>query len=245
MARWRGSKELKPGKADWDFSSSKTSVTTSYTGSYSNCLAHRPALAAEILAFPDLYVTSAKVVELDAGAGRIDLVLEAAVDSSTFSTEPLGEPTYENEWAEVQKPLETHPECGFLTANRDKYKDGVQSEDGKQRTWEDWQSLTDNDYDSSPGWSLEQYKSLKERGVDSYVVFQPIVRRTTIHLARPVDLGAASGKRQTPPGAANFSRISDFEWLGGADRCTKSKRTYTRTTEWQGAELWDELVYPD
>ncbi len=159
---------------------------------------------------------------------------------------------------EVQKGIEQNPHCGRLYEGRAKFKNGIIDEkEGKQRTWEDWESLSADpptegyfhgDYveesHKEPAWSIEEYKSMKEKGQDSYIVYQPVIRRTTIHLTKPEDVGDASGKRQDPPGAAGFARKSDFEWLGGPDRCTKGKRTYTRCTEWQGAEHWEPLTYP-
>lgn len=256
---WRGHKNLERGKDSWDFQATKTSVSVSWHGPYAKCLSRHPKVSDSISGFdPELKVTSVKVVELDGEAGRIDAVLECGVapqDSS--STAPLGEPTYENEWCELQKPIETHPRCGVLNPERPYWKDGVAKNDastgGKQRTWEDWQELTsteediDGDYivqtGVTGGWTLDEYKSLKERGVESYVAFQPVIRRTTSHLARPLDLGDQSGKQSKPPAAANFSRIEDYEWLGGPDRCTRNGRTFTRTTEWQGAEKFSNLLY--
>lgn len=257
--RWRGSRDIEQGKIHVEETAGKKIVTMELTGTYERCLARKPKIGATMSGqSSDLKVTSSKVTELDGGAGRIDVTLEAALDESSNSTEPLGEPQYEIEWVRLEKPIETNPHCGRLYDGRAKYKDGIVNEtEGKQRTWEDWESLVyeapdgyaSGDYiedsPASPTWSLEEYKSLKESGQDSYVVYHPVVRRTSSHLAKPPDVGTYAGKRQEPPGAAGFARTSDFEWLGGPDRCVKSRRTYTRTTEWHGADAWSDLTYPD
>jgi len=258
MSVWRGTKELTFGKAHVETTASKLIVTTEVNGPYVKCLAKQPAIGQAITGFAAaLRVTASKVTELDGGAGRIDITLEAALDDSGQSPDAIGEPTYEIEYGELEKPLETHRLCGKLKPNRPRYKDGENNPaEGKQRTWEDWQSLDDNDYDGTghplkPAgntetlWTREQYKSLKEKGQDSYVVAAPIIRRTTIHLRKPDDIGAATGKRQNPPAAANFANVTGFDWLAGPDRCTKSKRTFTRSSEWIGAEEWSELTYPE
>jgi len=254
MSVWRGTAELTFGKAHVETTAGKLVVTTEVTGPYALCLAEQPAIGQTIAGFDAaLRVTASKVNELDGDAARIDITLEAGLDDSDQDPEPLGEPTYEIEFGEIEKAIESHPRCGQLKDDRPKYKDGVVSGDGKQRTWEDWPSLDADDYDadieplfgSEETWTLDEYKSLKEKGVDSYPLAAPIIRRTTIHLRKPDDLGDGVGNRQTPPSAANFARISDYDWLGGPDRCTKSKRTYTRTTEWIGAEVLSALIYPE
>ncbi len=260
FSHWKGTKDLKPGKVHKSIEATKSVITTDFQGPYPVCDALQPKVGATISGFPeDHKITSVKLTELDGDAGRLDITLEAMLSDGDVSTEPLGEPTYEIEWAELQKPLETHIKCGTLNPDRAFYKDGVKVEEGsgdrvgKQRTWEDWQQLTevgDDDADYQPvnvkgdaAMSLEDYKFLKESGQDSYVVYQPIVKRNSIHLAKPDDVGSASGKLQDPPSEANFSRVSGFEWLGGPDRCTKQGRTYTRATEWHGAEHWDDITY--
>lgn len=245
--RWRGSAALTPGKVKWTVTSSKVTVTTDYTGPYATCFSDKPTVGQSYTVEGFLMtLTGYEITELDAGAGRLDLTLEIQVDDSNQSSEPIGEPTFEVEYVELQRPLETHGRCGLLNPGRPK-----NPKIDKIATWEDWQVLDENDYDSSfprgtnvgDIWTLAQYKSLKEQGVDSYVVFQPIVRRNSIHLGRPTDLGAAAGKLQDPPSGANFPGLSYYEWLGGPDRVTKSKRTYNRCTEWLGAQHWETLMY--
>ena len=264
--RWLGSKTLKGGKVHYDAQASKEVITTDFQGPYSECLAKKPKIGAIITGLPSTHkITGVKIVELDGGAGRIDVTLEAAVSDSTFSTEPLGEPTYEIDWVETQRPIELHKNCGKLNPERAWFKDGaiLTVEDpaaagGKQLTWEDWPQLMEASEDNPGGdyleesasggpivWSLENYKGIKEQGQDAYLFYSPVVRRTTIHLRKPADVGDGSGKLQEPPIFVGFARIGDFMWLGGADRCVKSGRTFTRTTEWQGAEFWEPLTYPE
>lgn len=252
---WRGTRDLAFGKAHVEKTSGKLIVTTTVTGPYVLCLAKQPEIGQAIRGFDAaLRVTSSKVEELDGEAGRIDLILEAGRDDSGQDSAALGDPTYEIEFAQIDKALESHRLCGTLKEDRPKYKDGaVNAAEGKQRTWEDWPALDGDDYDHSAApvtgdgdrWTLAYYKSLREKGVESYVFPAPVIRRTTIHLGRPTDLGDATGKIQEPPSAANFARIEGYQWLAGPDRCTKSKRTYTRTTEWVGAEEWSALIYEE
>lgn len=253
---WRGTKDLVLGKAHWDKTGDKTVVTTNVQGPYDKIISDTSVQIGQLITGfgTALKVTQIEITELDGDAGRADITMEAKLDDSTFDSAPLGEPTYEIEWSSVIRPIEFHPRCGRLNPGRKTFPDaggGV----GKQRTWEDWTSLTgtgdDKDYDNSfsrgPAaptiWTLTEYKQLREMGVDSYEGTFPTIRRTTIHFYKPNDVGAGCGRRQTPPTAANFTDVAHYEWLGGPDRCTKSRRTYTRTTEWTGLEYWEHLLY--
>lgn len=254
---WRGTKDLTFGKAHVETTATKLVVTTEITGPYITCLSKQPTIGQAIKGFDAaLRVTACKVNELDGEAGSIDVTLEAGLDDSGQSDAPLGQPTYEVEFAELEKAIEQHPRCGRLKANRPKYKDGVVSAaEGKQRTWEDWNALDADDYDAAftpvppfaaaTVWTLAEYKGLKEKGVETYILASPVIRRTTTHLRKPSDLGAAVGQRQEPPEACDFSRIEDYQWIAGPDRCTRSKRVYTRTSEWIGAEEFSTLIYPE
>ena len=127
------------------------------------------------------------------------VTVEAQIDASPLSFAPLGAPTFELEFTEVSKPLEMHPLCGILKPTRT-----PNAITGKKLTWEDWSLLTANDYDDtgsgtgiwvgSAKFSLAEYQAKKARGQDSYVVFAPVIRRTTIHLYPPPDCGSAVGQ---------------------------------------------------
>lgn len=257
--RWRGSRDIEQGKIDVEETAGKKVVTMELNGPYERCLARRPKVGQSMAGQgSDLKVITVKVTELDGGAGRINVTLEATTDESTNSTEPIGEPQYEIQWTRMEKPIELHPRCGRLYEGRAKYKDGqINETEGKQRTWDDWESLSDvapegygnGDYveesDDSDTWSLDDYKSLRERGQESYQVSYPVVRRTSSHLAKPGDVGAMIGRISEPPTAANFTRVNDFEWLMTGDSCTKGRRSYTRTSEWTGAKKWSRLTYEE
>jgi hypothetical protein len=270
---WQGTTDLTLGKVDLVFEPTRWGLKASWTGPYEACLAQKPQIGATISGQAAVYIVSkVEVVELDAGAGRIDATAEILADPSNFSTTALGSAIYETEWAELQKAIETHPRCGVLSHARSYYlNNAVQidsSTGGKRRTWEDWADLlgvdtggAKLDYDASGTgaadgsngvnsngdniWTLAQYQSLRAAGTDSYVIFVPVIRRTTYHLYTPEDLGTLSGRLTNPPNAANFTAVGGYAWMQGPDRCTKTKGVFCRTTEWQGFELngLSELIY--
>lgn len=244
--KWKGRQVLTQGKEKWSITASKIVVTTSFHGPYADCKTQRPNIGQVITGYPGLYCTQAELVEEDGGKGHIDVTLEAMQATGSFNFAPLGPPVYEVEFSEITRPLEQHSRCGKLKSDRT-----PNAVTGKKLTWEDWQLLTDSDYDSTGNgsgiwastakWDLATYQAMKARGQDSYVLYAPILRRTTIHLTPPADVGSASGRLQTPP-SGGFD-LSDWDWLAGPDRCTENTRIFTRTTEWHGADYWDTDTY--
>lgn len=189
----------------------------------------------------ELFVTSAKLVDLDGGAAQLSVECEAFSSESSTSTAPLGVPQYETEWTELRKKLETHPCCGVINPE-------------SLLTWENWVEMktpadyvlrTDtthggpNDipsaYSSIGAWNLDNYRELKANGVEEYPIYYPIVTRTLSYLARPSGVGSASGKIQNPP-FGSFDYISDYKWLAGPDRCVRKGDKYERTQRWVGCD---------
>ena len=144
---WQGTTDLTPGKVQLSFEATRWVLKTDFSGPYQACLAQKPLIGATIEGQAAVYVLSkVDVVELDGDAGRIDVTAEILADPSSFSTAALGSAIYEDEWAELQKPIETHPRCGVLSHLRSYYlADGTVQTDsstgGKGRTWEDWADL--------------------------------------------------------------------------------------------------------
>ncbi len=237
--KWVGHKLLERQQAAWDFGD-KLRVTVPFTGPFSVCLTSRPARGSKLPGFDHaaykLTVESAKVTELEGGAGRLEVILEATLPDGDVTSEPIGEPVLTVDWAEDRRKLETHPKCGSLSAAATK----------KGLTWEDWPELDANpDYyvETGEGWTHIHYIEMKRRGVEEYVVFTPKVTRTTFHYKKPTDLGEGCNQRQNPP-VGSIASLADYEWLGGPDRFVKTGRKYERTTEWWGAEQLDPTLYP-
>jgi len=243
---WIGSTALTQGKEKWTITATKVSVTVKFGGQYSDCLSNPPGLGQALADYAGMFVSQINVTELDGDTGELEITLEGQVDPSTLTFEPLGPPVFELDFDVVVKPLEQHPLCGILKPDR-----AVSSVTQKQLTWEDWPLLTSDDYDATGNgtgiwasvgkWDLATYKARKEKGEDSYEVFAPVVKRTTIHLYPPSDVGSASGYIQFPP-TSGFD-VSAWQFLAGPDHCTRNERVFTRSSEWHGAEYIDTLIY--
>lgn len=249
---WRGPKTLQPGKVNWDFQATKVVAATEFNGPYETCLAQRPVIGQSINGIGyGVKVISCKIDESDGGAGIIKLVLEAEQSNSEYSTEPIGEPIYEVEAVELQKPLEQHPQVGILSPVRQKFnEDGFPDPDkGKQRTWDNWPELTDADsappgvafdYFATGSVTLAKYKELREKGVESWATGYPVARRTSYYIGQPQTFRIYV--RQTPPIACGAP--TGYQYLRTADRVAREGRRCTRVEEWTGAEEWDSLLYP-
>jgi hypothetical protein len=246
VALWKGTTALTPGPEKWDVTTTNVMVTVTFKGKYTDVLNNKDALGTALSGYSGMFCTKASIEELNGTAGQIQLTLEGVLDPSSYTTEPLGPPVFELEFGELTRPLEQHSLCGILKPARP-----ISPVTQKKLTWEDWQLLTTDDYDSTGNgtgiwaaaakWSLSTYQRKKERGEDSFVLYTPIIRRTTIHLYPPGDVGSMAGRLQSPP-STGFD-VGVWTWLAGPDRCTHSARTFTRVTEWHGADYWDTEIY--
>jgi hypothetical protein len=239
-----GENTLAQGMTRWDFAE-KLRVTVPYNGPFAKCIAARPARGAELAGFAvmGLRVVSSVVEEMEGGTGSLTVTLEAELpEAEDVTTEAIGEPVFTVEWVELEKKIETLPQCGYVSA--------AGAAAGITDLADDWEKILANpDYYTDRGttgsWTHTDYTDLKKRGVESKVVYYPKVTRTTVHFAKPADLGTYSGERQTPPIPSGFARLSDFEWLCGPDSATRTNKMYERRTEWIGAEEIDAILYPE
>lgn len=234
MPVWRGSNDVTPGKRKWKLGD-RASTIVEYSGPVTDLLTGAPDRGDEISGIAGR-VVDVEVEELDAGAGKMLVTCEQIQAEATYDT-PLGDPQYEIDFQEVRRPIELHPDCGVLT-------DAALA---AKKTWENWEDLTEDDYTDDPSatspWTLATYLGKKKAGINDYVVYAPIVRRVLLYNAKPDDVGANSGRRQNPPTGA-FAESGDWDWLCGADRFLWKGARGERTTEWMGADFWDENIYP-
>ncbi|MBE6413239.1 MAG: hypothetical protein E7035_01640 [Verrucomicrobiaceae bacterium] len=84
----------------------------------------------------------------------------------------------------------------------------------------------------------KKYYEKRQKGVSSYLIFAPVVRRTRQTRAKPS--AGACGKISPPP-----MTVGNYVFLKTADRVLKSNsdKFWTRTEEWTGADNWDRDLY--
>ena len=75
------------------------------------------------------------------------------------------------------------------------------------------------------------------KGVESYLVFAPVVTRVSEYEGRPQTGGC--GKIGAPDAA-----VAGYAYLKTADRAVQNdKKSWTRTEQWTGADKWDADIY--
>lgn len=86
----------------------------------------------------------------------------------------------------------------------------------------------------------QRYAKLILKGVESYLVFSPVVSRTSTYKTRPNPENCS--KIETPP----ISIPGDWEYLKTADRIVQqTDGKYVRTEQWTGADEWERELYEE
>lgn len=233
---WRGSKAVveQPDSPKIHEESGKTVVTRTFKGPYGKCLANLPASGASMTGFDGKVITTVDLQRQPGGIGLLTVTLEVNEDAEDV------EPTYEIEWTQLEKPIESHPMFADIDPDLDlpmvqKYFEA------KNYT----ERAEIKAYLSTAGDSGQLCLLLidkKERGIESYLVFAPVVKSTYTSKLPAQD--STAGTREDPPTAAKAP--TGFQWLrtGDTSRRTGTKGRYERTAEWTGCDEWDEDFYP-
>jgi hypothetical protein len=147
--------------------------------------------------------------------------------------------TFEVEMAQLEKPLLAHPDfSGYADVvgkwmnsppeikNANKYVSGVDANGAA--TVED-----------VTGEALTKVLPKIRKGVESYLVFAPVVTKTSVSGDRP-DVGKDIGKRCAP----DVEPDGDWDWLKTGDRAVQQQDgSWQRVEVWTGADEWDQDLY--
>jgi hypothetical protein len=253
-ARWRGSRALTetPDSPDWDFSGEAVTCTRIFEGPYDVCLASRPQRGVSMTGYTGLVVDSAKVKKAPGGKGRLTVTAFAKAPSSSVFDMP--EEKFEIDWVEVQRALITNPDFdGGTHSLTHEDKIAIQQwedcPDSEVKT--DYAYYTDNDKREPEGGlylsaNAQVYVDKRLKGVDSWVEYMPVCRKTSLTVAQPSE--SAAGFINDPDGFGS-GLPSGFEWLKTADRSSRTGKhgKWERSEEWTGAvevdhDLYDEAV---
>ena len=147
--------------------------------------------------------------------------------------------TFEIEMAQLEKPLLAHPDfSGYADVvgkwmnsppeikNANKYVSGVDANGAA--TVED-----------VTGDALTKVLPKLRKGVESYIVFVPVVTKTTVSESMP-SVGANIGKR----GAPRLTPSGTWEWLKTGDKAVQRQDgSWERVEQWTAADVWDHDLY--
>ena len=191
------------------------------------------------------------VLEPEAGGmGKLTVTLSDRADGGDGAWSPGASPIIEIEWSRMEKPLQANPKItgGLSGADLQKLYAVVEawsnSPQQRKRLYQaPLESLTrEADPNNSSDWGSLANQALTiaqklAKGVEGYLVFSPVITRTTVTSARPVTGGC--GTIQAPPSA-----ISGYKYLKVADTARQqADGTWQRVEQWQGADDWDTDLY--
>ena len=240
---WRGSKDLaeSPESPDWDFQSDKTVCVRTFYGPYDLCLARKPVNGQIMHDFGDdsgLLVSNVKIKRQRGGKGEMRVTLEEAI-AATEEASTVQPPKYEVENVSVDRKIESHDRYAELDADDHAL---IQQALDAQTKEARGIILTDDDFSNL---MFELYEK-KRKGIDSYTIYVPVLRRTRIYSSahKPDPCGLRLTKLQLP---SDIEAIAPdgYVWMKTADRGNHSGRfgKHERCEEWSGFDSIDEDLY--
>lgn len=149
---------------------------------------------------------------------------------------------YEVEFVQLEKPIMSHPKYSAYAGQIAAWKDGDPALRAALK-YED----SNHDIQSLNGHAVDAAKLIL-KGVESYLVFAPVARRTTRSEKPAVKafgaVGRKAGKIDNPPGKLLAMVAGSWKWLKTADRAEEmSGGGSQRVEEWTGADEWEEDLY--
>lgn len=177
-----------------------------------------------------------------ATSGWIDYTVETfyTFPQATEQVDDDQYPFYEIDQVQIEKNLRQHPlfaafsNADWLAVNawedeidqslKQAYQYYIRNKDGES----DGSLLT---LTGSATVGQVAYARLRRLGVESYLDFAPVVRRTTKYRGNAAPSSADAGQKTTAPSYAP----TGYEWLKTCDRVSKQG---TRSTEWLRQEEW-------
>jgi hypothetical protein len=257
--KWRGSKKLRrQADLDWDFQGSKTTVTISYVGPYAQCLAARPPHGSELGDMAGYRVTNSRVRRQAGGIGKLTVTAEAEGTSVSITDNNDATSTQlEKEWTQLEKALKQHPMYGV-----DGSKELTPADRANLQRWEDepdqaiksafqYKANPESKYSIALDPHPAHLAAKLLKGRDSYMLYMPVLRKTTNHPREPTNgncatTGAPSGFSVLPQRKLETGDLVDYVWLKTADRATNSgeHNTWQRIQEWTGFDEVDTDLYP-
>lgn len=204
-----------------------------YDGLYSDLYALNVALGSVIAGYEDWRVSAVTLAPKKGGLGRLTVTLQTA---SAFSGTIYGTALrvrWEVDMAQIEKPILTHPK---LTDDmRTNLQLWMSEEDRKLKMWGKYKD--ESGTEKSLGSDEMIWAGKIRNGVESYIVFAPVITKVSTCDGRPQT--SRPGYIETPA-----TTVDGFEYLKTADRSAQGDDgKWTRTEQWTGADSWDTDLY--
>ncbi|MFZ4394152.1 MAG: hypothetical protein ACOYOU_00840 [Kiritimatiellia bacterium] len=182
---------------------------------------------------PSFTISSIEVENGGGGKGTMTVLLEGPPSPSEQTT---SQPTYEIEWTEVEKALETHPRYAEVSQHyRSLVAAYFATSDMAER--EDIKAQIPSEH------LAYELLEKKQEARESYRLYIPIARRTT-NTTLPV-LNGVCGHVGAP---TDFTTLpAGYIWIQSAARSlrTGTKGKWQTIEEWTGLDDYDQDIYPD
>lgn len=237
----------------FSFTASRNDLTLTYEGQYNNLLSERPTIGSGMSGFTGYTVERVDVQNLEGSKGQmtIGLFQDISQGSGGSPAYPI-DAIYEIEWLQVEKKLELHPRYVVGGGGAKELTDDDLAELAQ------WENETNSTYRKAfsylaiPGddGSIEtlspfaqDFAAKKLKGVDSYLLFIPVLRKTSTGYVPPSV--TTCGKIENPAPYGFPSIPGDYTFMRTADRGQKTGRSgkWERVQEWTGFDDIDTDIY--
>lgn len=222
--------EEQVGSPKYHFGAEGTTCTRVFVGRFATIMANLPKIGATMTGIDSsLTIATFDPERGPGGKGTITIVLEGPAKNTENKT---SDPTYEIEWTEVEKPIETHPRYKDVAEN---YMALVQAYFATTDTAERASIYAQIKDDLA-----KEIIKKRLKGTESYVIYIPIARRN-----RETTIASLTGDCGTieDPG---FAVPAGYQWMKSAHRVTRTGRRGKTAIqeEWTGLIEIDTDLYP-
>lgn len=235
--KWKGSKaiHLQPEYPEYFERSDSAGFNFAYEGPYQTLVAQKPTRGSVLAGYAGYRVEEVRIKPKGAGVTGPGVMTFNIVSEGAAGAGTTDETIVEVDAGQLQKSIYDHPAFDDLE-DTDKAKVRKAVEDKKTEP----PPLTPS------GDNINQASNLFYRlikGVESYLVAAPEVKKTTYSYTRPTVGAIGKGTRTTAK--PDPSAPDGYQWLKTADRAVRQGRKgkWERIQVWTAADEWDELLY--
>lgn len=191
-----------------------------------------PSRGTESFDYPNYVLDSASLTPRRGHLGKLVMTLVSKPGFAGIVSATVLRVKWEIDMARLEKPLLTHPKltAGTMATHLSKW---MEAEPTRKVLWQyvDASGVVS----LTPDEIVWAQKILN--GVDSYVVFAPVITKVSTHDGRPAT--GRCGIIQTPS-----VNVDGYEYLKTGDRSTQDDvKTWTRTEQWTGSDKIDTDIY--
>jgi hypothetical protein len=226
------------------YTASRNEVTRIFEGKYSTLLAGKPDIGSVMSGYSGYTVERVEVSNVEGTKGQMVIGLAQEI-SAGFVTGTTDNSVYEIEWCQVERKIETHPifaSGGDLVLTDDDRNDIKAWQDEQEPTLRKAFSYDVNGDTGTLGPNAQEFALKILKGEESYLVFIPVLRKTSQGYAPPST--STCGKRETPTGFPSVP--AGYTFVKTADRGQRTGKAskWERQEEWTGFDNVDADLYP-